>query len=363
MKKFFLLLTASVFLVGMNYGQLTVNNLRCENRINPIGIDAIYPRFSWQIQPDQRGLMQAAYEIRLGYKSGKNDIWKSGKQVGSQSVYVPYTGRALESAKAYYWQVRIWDNKGRGSAWSEKAFCQMGLVKADDWKAKWIESGSAADTVNGPVLLFRKEFTSGKKIISAIVFITSHGMYEAFINGKRIGDAFLTPGWTSYNKRLQYQVYDVTAMIEKGKNAIGVNIGSGWYRTALAWNNNRNIYGRKIGLLLQLEINYADGSRETIVSDGSWKTSNGGPVRISEIYDGETDDASHEKPGWNKSGYDDREWQSVVEKDYPKNNLVATYNEPIRKHEMFHPVRIFKTPKGEQVIDFGQNLVGWAQLR
>jgi alpha-L-rhamnosidase len=363
MKKFLLLLTASVLLVPIGYAQLTIKNLRCENRINPIGLDVMYPRFSWQIQSDQRDLMQTAYEIRVGYKSGKNDIWKSGKQVGSQSVYVPYTGRALESAKAYYWQVRVWDNKGRGSDWSEKAFCQMGLLKADDWKAKWIESGSAADTVNGPALLFRKEFTSEKKIISAIVFITSHGMYEAFINGKRIGDAFLTPGWTSYNKRLQYQVYDVTAMIEKGQNAIGVNIGSGWYRTALAWNNNRNIYGSKIGLLLQLEINYSDGRRETISSDGSWKTSDGGPVRVSEIYNGETDDARLEKPGWNKSGYDDHEWQSVVEKDYPKNNLLATYNEPVRKHQVFHPVRIFKTPKGEQVVDFGQNLVGWAQFR
>ncbi len=137
-----------------------------------------------------------------------------------------------------------------------------------------------------------------------------------------------------------------------------MNIGSGWYRTNLAWNNNRNIYGKKIGLLAQMEIQYEDGSWETIISDGSWKTSDQGPVRSSEIYNGETYDARKEMTGWNDTGYNDQEWQKVIEKEYPKNNLIATYNEPVRMHETFKPVRVFKTPKGEQVIDFGQNLVG-----
>ncbi|HXB29091.1 MAG TPA: family 78 glycoside hydrolase catalytic domain, partial [Puia sp.] len=243
-----------------------------------------------------------------------------------------------------------------------KAYWQMGLLMSSDWKAKWIESTSDADTVNGPALLFRKEFTSQKKIVSATVFITAHGMYEAYINGQKLGDAYLTPGWTSYNKRLQYQVYDVSKFVKMGKNAIGVNIGSGWYRTSLAWNNNKNIYGKKIGLLAQFEIQYTDGSIETIISDGSWKTSDKGPIRSSEIYNGETYDARKEITGWNEVGYNDQSWQKVMEKDYPKNNLIATYNEPVRMHETFDPIRIFKTPRGEQVIDFGQNLVGWEEI-
>jgi len=362
MRKIFGLLFICTLIMNLCYSQVYVKNLRCENLVNPVGLDILNPRFSWQLISDLRNLEQTAYEIRVGYKSGKGDQLGGWKVMSSQSVFVPYTNKALESGTAYYWQVRVWDNKGRVSGWSEKAYWQMGLLQASDWKAKWIESTSDADTVNGPALLFRKEFSSEKKIVSATVFITAHGIYDAYINGQKVGDAFLTPGWTSYNKRLQYQVYDVTGFIKKGKNVLGVNIGSGWYRTNLAWNNNKNIYGKKIGLLEQLEIQYADGSREAIISDGSWKTSDQGPVRSSEIYNGETYDARKEMESWDGTGYNDQSWQQVIEKDYLKSNLIATYNEPVRMHETFEPVRVFKTPKGEQVVDFGQNLVGWEEI-
>jgi alpha-L-rhamnosidase len=186
-------------------------------------------------------------------------------------------------------------------------------------------------------------------------------MYEASMNGRKIGDAFLTPGWTSYNKRLQYQAYDITDLIAMGENVIGMNVGSGWYRTPLAWNDNKNLYGKKLGLLLQVNITYSDGSQETVISDNSWKTTDKGPIRFSEIYNGEILDARQEIPGWNKAGFDDQAWQPVTEKAYTKLNLIGTYNEPVLMHESFHPVRIFKTAKGEQIIDFGQNLVGWAR--
>ncbi len=362
MKRALCLLISAILLILFGHAQVSVGNLRCEDRINPLGLDVLNPRFSWQLVPDQRNLEQTGYEIRVGYKSGRTDQLATWKVMSSQSLYVPYTGKSLESGTAYYWQVRVWDNKGRVSGWSEKAYWQMGLLQTSDWKAKWIESTSDADSVNGPALLFRKEFTSDKKIVSATAFITVHGMYEAYINGQKMGDAFLTPGWTSYNKRLQYQVYDVTKLVKTGNNVLAVNIGSGWYRTSLAWNNNKNIYGRKIGLLEQLEIIYSDGSRVTIISDGSWKTSDQGPIRSSEIYNGETYDARKEIDGWDGTGYNDQAWQNVIEKEYPKNNLIATYNEPVRMHETFKAVRVFKTPKGEQVVDFGQNLVGWERF-
>ena len=362
MKYKFCLLIAGLLLMSSGFSQVALKNLRCENRINPIGIDIQKPRFSWQLVSNQSGVEQTAYEIRVGYKSGKNDVWNSGKVTSGQSVFVPYSGNSLQPGETYYWQVKISDNKDETSDWSEKAYWQMGLLQPTDWKAKWIESTSEADTVNGPALLFRKEFSSTKKISSATVFIAVHGMYNAFINGSKMGDGFLTPGWTSYNKRLQYQVYDVAKFIHSGANVIGVNIGSGWYRTNLAWNNNRNIYGKKIGLLAQLEIRYSDGSVETIVSDGTWKTSDQGPIRSSEIYNGEIYDARKEIYGWRMPRFNDKDWRQVTIHDYPENNLVATYNEPVREHEIFWPVRIFKTPKGEQVVDFGQNLVGHEEI-
>ena len=147
--------------------------------------------------------------------------------------------------------------------------------------------------------------------------------------------------------------------MNKGLNAIGVEIGSGWYRTNLAWDNNKNIYGKKIGLLFQLEIKYSDGSMETIGSDGSWKTSDQGPVRSSEIYNGKFMIPEWKNLDWKVPGFDDSGWANVTEKEYSLKNLIATYNEPVKKHEDFDAVRVFTTPKGEQVIDFGQNLVGW----
>src|SRR5664279_5266187 len=261
MRQFFFALICSMsFMQG--FAQLSVRNLRIENRINPVGMDIPTPRFSWQLVSDKKNLLQTACEIRVTNKSGKEVFWNSGKQTTDQSLYVPYAGKPLLSAVTYYWQVRVWDNKGNHSDWSERAFWQMGLLQADDWKAKWIESESPADSVNGPALLFRKPFLIRKKIVSATVFITVHGMYEASVNGKKIGDAFLTPGWTSYHKRLQYQVYDITDLLSPGENVIGMNVGSGWYRTPLAWNDNKNLYGKKLGLLLQVNITYDDGSQE-----------------------------------------------------------------------------------------------------
>jgi len=355
---------ALLFISMVAVSQVTVKNLRCENLTNPLGIDLTQPRLSWQLVSDKRNTIQAAYEIKVSSNSNlaNNIVWSTRKIVSDQSVYVPYIGATLESAKKYYWQVRVWDNTGKASAWSKPAFWQMGLLQPSDWKAKWIESTDPADSINAPALLFRKQFNTSKKIQSATIFITSHGMYEAMINGNRVGNSYLTPGWTSYNKRLQYQTYDVTSSLKQDGNAIGVTLGSGWYRTPLAWDNNRNLYGTKVALLLQLEINYTDGSKETIVSDESWKSSDG-PIRKSEIYGGETYDANFEKGNWANTEYDDKSWKAVAVKDYDKNILIATYNQPVKKHEVFKPVKIITTPKGEHVIDFGQNLVGWSQVK
>lgn len=345
--------------ISTAFAQVSVKNLLCENLTNPIGLDSKSPRFSWQLISDKRNVIQNAFEIKV--ISGKTTVWNSNKQLSDQSVHILYTGSPLETGKKYNWQVRVWDNEGKVSLWSDVATFQMGLLNSSSWMAKWIEAGFTEDSVNRPAQYFRKQFSLPKKIASATAYITAHGMYEALINGKRVGDAYLSPGWTSYNKRLQYQVYDVTALLNNGNNAVGVTLGNGWYRGFLAWGDNKNIYGKKLGFLFQLNISYSDGSIATFISDESWKSSTGA-IRFSEIYHGETIDAREEKSGWSMPDYNDAGWNTVKIASYSNENLLATYNEPVKKQETFKPVKIFKTPAGEQVIDFGQNLVGWVMM-
>src|SRR5579871_2032131 len=204
----------------------------------------------------------------------------------------------------------------------------MALLHTNDWEAKWITFSYKEDPAQQKSPLFRKQFSANKKIVSATAFITAHGLYEALINGKKIGDAFLTPGWTSYNKRLQYQTYNVTDLLNEGNNAIGVTLGSGWYRGYLAWSDHHNIFGSDLSLLFQLQITYSDGTTAYIVSDGTWKCSTG-PILSAEIYHGETYDAREETPGWSTASYKyEANWLPVKVENFSFSNLIATYNEP-----------------------------------
>jgi alpha-L-rhamnosidase len=362
MKKIASLLLFFLFIKTIGHTQVTVSSLLTENRVNPVGMDVTNPRFSWQLQSDKRNVIQTAYEIKVS-AAGKGNVtvWSSNKVMSDSSVHVVYKGSALESGKKYSWQVRVWDNGGKQSNWSMPAFFQMGLLNKSDWQAKWIEPGFTEDS-SRPCPIFRKQFTSTKKIISATAYITAHGLYEAQINGQRIGDAYLTPGWTSYKTRLQYQVYDVTDLLKNGSNAIGVTLANGWYRGTIGFSNSVNVYGKDIALLFQMNIVYSDGTSQIIVSDDSWKSSTGA-IRYAEIYNGETVNARMDKTGWTSPGYNDADWSGVKLVDFGYDNLIATYNEPVRKHETFKPVRIITTPKGEKVIDFGQNLVGWVVVK
>ena len=366
MKKLFLSALAFMIACFMCTAQVAVQNLLTENLSNPTGLDITNPRFSWQLISDKRGTMQTAYEIRISTSAtsllkNKSIVWGTGKVLSDSSVHVTYNGISLQSGKKYYWQVRVWDNDGKPSAWSETAWWQTALFNTADWKAKWIEAPEA-DTYPQPSPLFRKHFNAGKKVQSATAYITCHGLYEAQINGKKIGDAYLTPGWTAYAKRLQYQVYDVTSMLKTGANAIGVTLGSGWYRGYIGFAGQNNVYGKKLALLMQVDITYADGSVESIVTDESWKTSTGS-IRSSELYDGETIDARLDKADFATAGFNDSQWGGVTVDNFGYDILTATYNEPVRKHETFKAIHIFKTPAGEQVIDFGQNLVGWVVIK
>ncbi|WP_447643037.1 MULTISPECIES: family 78 glycoside hydrolase catalytic domain [Chitinophagaceae] len=341
------------------HAQSTVKNLKTENMVDPIGLDIRQPQFSWQLENNKRNIQQNAYEIKVS--NGKKKVWSSGKINSDASVHVPYGGSALQSGEKYDWRVRVWDNSGKPSEWSNTASFQMALLNPDDCKAQWIEPGFKEEA-SRPSPIFRKEFHARKKIAKATAYITAHGLYEAYINGKRIGNAYLTPGWTSYSKRLQYQCYDVTDLLQAGRNAIGAILGNGWYRGNIGFSQNYNFYGKDIALLMQVNIQYSDGSTEIIATDNSWKSSTG-EITYSEIYHGEIIDARKAKTGWNQPNYNDNNWSGVNVASFDMHNLLATYNETVKEHETIKPIKLITTPKGENVIDFGQNLVGWVRIK
>ncbi|MBE9583122.1 glycoside hydrolase family 78 protein [Mucilaginibacter sp. JRF] len=230
-----------------------------------------------------------------------------------------------------------------------------------NWTASWIET-STDEAPNRPAQYYRTTFDLKKKVKSATLLITSHGLYEAHINGKRVGDSYLTPGWTSYYKRLQYQRYDVKELITKGKNAIGVAVGNGWSRSSLAWGDNKDRWGKKLGLLAELQVVYTDGTKENITTNNNWKTANG-EIQGNEIYDGEAVDHTLTQKGWDNATFNDAAWKPVTVATFDNKNLIPTENEPVKKHETFKALKVITTPKGEKVIDFGQNLVGWVVVK
>ncbi|MDX9882662.1 MAG: glycoside hydrolase family 78 protein [Prolixibacteraceae bacterium] len=361
--RFFSLFVLFSMSVSLLSAKVQVVKLVSEYHVNPIGIDVQKPRLSWQLLSDGQNVMQTAYEIRVTDQTPNGKlIWTSGKVESDQSVNVEYKGPALKSMQRVYWQVRVWDNNKKVSAWSQPAFWEMGILEPESWKASWISMGSANDTTElRPCQYFRREFSTVKKIKSAQVYVTSKGLYQLFLNGQKVSSDLFTPGWTSYNKRLQYQTYDVTSMIRQ-KNSIGVILGDGWYRGNIGWQDQRNYYGEKLVLLAQLQLNYTDGSSEIICTDGSWKAATG-PIVVSDIYNGETYDARKEIPGWNSAGFNDSDWENVSTANYSKDILIAPQGVPVKAVQELKPIKILTTPKGETVFDMGQNMVGWVRLK
>ncbi len=504
------------------------SGLRCEYRVNPAGIDETEPRLSWILaanNPGAKGLKQTAYRLVVASSAAdaaalKGDLWDSGKVESSDSVLVAYKGKALESGMDAFWRVQVWDQAGAESAWSETAHWSMGLLKAEDWKGKWIgrdetalyehpgspfvllrqarwiwaagdrparaESRWFRSTVNlasgrtirhamfvmgagarfelhingkfagrqststmpevldvatllkagdnaievkstdrgdgkagligtlkveftkGDAALFstgpgwqasaseggewaaakelgaygiepwgqfgfsderalparmlRKEFAVGAGLKRAVAYFSGLGTSELYVNGAKTGDAVLSPGLTDYSKRVFYVTYDVTRQLRAGKNAMGVMLGNGRYfpprgRTPV----DTQAYGYP-KLMLQLELEYADGKRETVASDESWKLTADGPVRTNNEYDGEEYDARMEAPGWARAGFDDSKWQAAAVVNGPAGGLRAQMAEPLKVVETVAPKSLKEIRPGVWIVDMGQNLVGWERL-
>ncbi len=543
----YLFLTLSMLLVVSGPRSLLAfdadapDHLQCEAMQEPLGIDISHLRLSWQLHDSRRGARQSAFEVRVastseGLSQDQADVWDSGRVASDQSVNVPYSGPAVESRRRYYWQVRVWDGQGQASPYSQPSWWEMGLLSAQDWKAKWItrdmplergdyDSGpkwiwaandnaltnatpgkhdfrfhfnlagkpkdatlfitakdNLAAWVNGkqvvvespmgnfgrardpwgyfrvvpvgkllkaganslaaeaivqtdheqppqagfivllrvemadgkverfisgpdwktgpeqtgdawvaqafddsswptavvvaeigqaplgtpwpaqPVNLLRRNFSVAKTVRRARIYSTALGTYQLYLNGQRVGNDILAPGWTDYRKRIVYQVYDVTSQVKPGGNAVGAILGGGWYADGLGWLQTRYNFGPPpVRVLLQLEIEYSDGTRDSVVSDESWKATQS-PILGSEIYNGENYDARLEQKGWDQAGFSDARWGAVALAADPPAPLVAQDFQPIRINETLKPKSLTNPKPGVYVFDLGQNMVGWARL-
>ncbi len=341
---------------------LKIVKLRCEYKESPVGIGERHPRISWQIISDQRGIVQTEYHIQLSVEDTFYDVlWDTGVIQSEQSIHVEYTGPALKSRTRYYFRVKIRDNKENDSGWSDTAFWETGLLGKEEWKAQWIRPAIENEDTKEACPMLRKTFEVKGNVRTARIYATALGLYELHLNGSRVGDCLFTPGWTSYKTRLQYQTYDVTDMLRSGDNAIGAVLGKGWYSGNLAWKKQHDIYGDTLALLFQMHIRYEDGKEEVLISDDEWKSATG-PIQVSEIYHGETYDARLEKDGWSLPEYVQNGWKSVALYQYSRDILVAQESVPVRVIQEIQPVGMIKTPAGETVLDFGQNMTGWVRF-
>lgn len=348
----------------------SVQALKCERLENPVGITAAAPRLSWEVVSERRGVEQTAYRILVAsteqlLDAGKGDKWDSGWVTSDETLGIPYAGTALESDETCFWKVQVKTDRGR-SPWSPTARWTTGFTSDAKWQARWIGLDRVLDgeRAEGQTRLaaryLRKEFALHGEVRRALLHICGLGLYEAYVNGQRIGDQVLAPTPTDYDKSVCYNVFDITDQLSAGDNALGVILGNGRYF------GMRNPGCRYFGLprlLLQLEIEYADGSHQQVVSDTSWRVTADGPIRANNEYDGEEYDARREMPGWSRAGYADASWTAADEMKAPTGRVVAQTNPNIRIMERIHPKGITRLTPDTYILDMGQNMVGWLVMR
>ena len=399
-----------------NASKLNPVALRCEYRINPLGIDQEHPRLTWRVESSGRGQGQAAYRILVASSEqllakGKGDLWDSGKVNNNHTVNIAYDGKPLVSREQCFWKVCVWDERGQ-ARWSDPASWSMGLLKPSDWQAHYISFRDTTPVWTNTTKLFlppahqyRKEFSASKKIRRATIYATALGIYELWLNGQRVGNARFAPGWTDYHQRAYYNTFDVTSLVRKGGNALGAWVADGWYSGYIGFglltgigteHIGRYTYGKTPAFMAQLEIEYTDGSRKIIPTDTSWKETGDGPIREADFLMGEYYDARKEIPGWDKAGFNDAEWQQAIlasesgsvpsvfyEYQNPPNphgtpkieghpidlgfkrppKLQAFPGESVLPVQEIKPVTVTSSTNGVYIFNLGQNFAGVARLK
>ncbi|WP_195282568.1 alpha-L-rhamnosidase [Harryflintia acetispora] len=331
--------------------------LRCEYRENPIGIDAPSPRLSWQMESTRQGAMQSAYQIEVSTEETFGALcWDSGRVQSFETLGIPYGGAALSARTPYFWRVRLWNEENECSGWSQARF-ETGFL-GSPWMSRWIGARDEEESCH----YYRREFSVRGGLRAARLYITACGLYEAHINGRKVGRDHLTPGWTSYGDHLQYQSYDVTGLLHEGENALGAILGDGWYKGPYTWDKKRGLYGHKRALRCQVHLWYHDGREEIVSSDERWRYRRG-PILSSQLYDGEIYDARLELPGWDKPGLSGAGWSPVRVLSPQVGELVSTLCAPVRAQRELRVQKILRTPNGDRVLDLGQNMVGWPRIR
>ncbi len=318
-------------------------HLRTQYLENPIGIDCLNPEFSWLCQD---GIRQTAYQIIV--KREGETIWNSGKVVSGSNTHIPYKGSELRSRDRISWEVQLWDENNVFGEVSTASF-EMGLLNKEDWKAAWI-TGNYAPKKNHryPADYFQKKFTVRKPVSFARLYVTACGFYETYINNQRVGDFVLAPGSTDYRKRLQYQTYDVTELLQEN-NELQLILGDGWYRGSIGCFGKTNVFGRETKILAQLEIYYEDGKKATIGTDRTFLWSNEGEIRFNDFKDGEIID-KRMHPSYESSAK-----ETVLGFDLIP---TASNNVPVIRQEQFCAKKLV-TRAGELILDFGQNIAGF----
>ena len=377
-----------------------IQNITCEFVKNSISIDCQHPRFSWEIVAEKNNVFQKAWQMIV--RNEENVIvWDSGVQETSDTTDISYQGEKLKSTSVYHYQITVWTNTGEMLQSGENYF-ETAFFDHSDWKAKWMEPEPLPQLPQNPLLEAKKEwqkiteammhgdmsamkteediwealpmepydpavqmrrvFRADKPVKRARLYVTSHGIYEVKINGKSVTDSRLNPGFTAYDRRLKYQVYNVDELVQNGENAISVTVADGWYKGKIALGHGCE-YGEVPGALLQLEMIDENGKKQVICSDENWKYSFDGPVRSADLFLGETYDARRYDGEPSEIEYDDKKWLQVRTHTM-ENPIPEAQISPLAKvFEEVPAQSVFVTPNGETVVDFGQNLAGTIRVK
>ena len=383
----YLLLLIVLPVCSKNVSHFSIYEIMCEQQVEPLGIENKSPRFSWKVVSQQRAYRQSAYRILVTDIEGalaadEGTIWDSGKCFSSNSVLIPFQGRELHSATRYYWKVKVWNEAGEESVWSKQGSFVTGMMKERDWgKAQWIAlekddpEKNLYPGIHAPLVgkmiggrkvggyklpMFRKELLINKEVKEAIVNISGLGHFDFYVNGEKVGNHFLDPGWTNYAKTALYLTFDVTPLLKK-ENVLGVILGNGFYNVPRERYFKQLISFGAPKVKLVLSLKYTDGSSELVVTNRNWKVCES-PITYSSIYGGEDYDARKYQSSWMNPGFNDDLWTAPVITKTEMELKVQT-SAPLTVRDQLPVVRKYQNSKGNWIFDFGQNFSGIVRLK